>query len=70
MSITAVDVVNRRSLLIDEIREEKADAFDFYVSMRSFYAQNRARRVKDSLEKPDEEALDDLYYVDEEDGNE
>jgi phospholipid-binding lipoprotein MlaA len=64
-SITAVDVVNRRSLLIDEVREEKAAAFDFYVFVRNAYIQNRTRRVRDAAEEP-EEAVDDLYYMDEE----
>lgn len=68
-SITAVDVVNRRSLLLEEIREEKAAAFDFYVFVRNAYIQNRARRVRDAAEDPKDEE-EDLYYLDEEGGDE
>jgi phospholipid-binding lipoprotein MlaA len=66
-SITGVDVVNRRSLLIETIREEKAQAFDFYVFVRNAYIQNRERKVRDAVEgveEPDDEG--DLYYLDEE----
>jgi phospholipid-binding lipoprotein MlaA len=74
VTITGADIVNRRSLLIDEIREEKAAAFDFYVFVRNAYTQNRARRVEDALETPEEveaveEAADDLYHPDEEGGD-
>ncbi len=66
-SITAVDVVNRRSLLLDEIREEKAAALDFYVFVRNAYIQNRARRVDDAEEyERSTEPQEDLYYIDEE----
>ncbi len=64
-SMTAVDVVNRRSLLIDTIREEKAAAFDFYVFMRNAYIQNRERRIRDAVEPP-EETEGDLYQLEEE----
>lgn len=64
-SITVVDVVNRRSLLIEEIREERAAAFDWYVFVRNAYLQNRERRVRDAVETDPETAPeDDLYYWD------
>ena len=67
IAITAVDVVNRRSLLLEEIREEKAAAFDIYVFVRNAYIQNREGRVRDAAKEPEEdEEADDLYYVDEE----
>ncbi len=65
-SMTTVDVVNRRSMLIDTIREEKAAAFDFYVFVRNAYIQNRERRVRDAVEPAAEEADEDLYYLEEE----
>jgi len=80
-SMTVVDVVNRRSLLLDEIRAEREAAFDWYVFVRNAYLQNRERRVQDLLEEDggddleedlyevDEESdEDDLYEVDDEDG--
>jgi phospholipid-binding lipoprotein MlaA len=69
-AITAVDVVNRRSLLLEEIREEREAAFDFYVFVRNAYIQNRARRVADEAEKAPDSEEEDLYYLDEEDEEE
>jgi phospholipid-binding lipoprotein MlaA len=65
-SITGVDVVNRRSLLIETIREEKAQALDFYVFVRNAYIQNRERKVRDAVEPKGEKEEEDLYYYEQE----
>ena len=64
-------MLNRRSLRIEEIREDRASAFDFYVFMREAYIQNRELEVADAIgkvrsdEAPDD---DDLYYFEDEEG--
>ena len=66
-SIYAVDVVNRRSLLIEDVRAERKAALDFYAFVRNAYLQNRKRRVLDLLEGEEGGELeDDLYELDEE----
>jgi phospholipid-binding lipoprotein MlaA len=59
---TSINVVNRRSLLLETIREERKSAFDFYAAVRNAYVQRRANQVSDR--KTDaEESDDDLYDV-------
>jgi phospholipid-binding lipoprotein MlaA len=60
----AVDVVNRRSLLLETIREERKSAFDFYAFVRNAYAQRRENQVHDRDPKAKEDE-DDLYEIDE-----
>ena len=60
---TSVNIVNRRSLLLETIREERKAAFDFYVAVRNAYVQRRENQVSDREPKP-EESDDDLYDVD------
>jgi len=60
---TAVNLVNRRALLLETIREERKSAFDFYVAVRNAYVQRRANQVSDNEAKA-EESHDDLYDVD------
>ena len=59
---TAVNVVNRRALLLETIREERKSAFDFYVAVRNAYVQRRENQVSDN-EAKSEESDDDLYDV-------
>jgi len=59
---TSVNVVNRRALLLETIREERKSAFDFYVAVRNAYVQRRENQVSDNEAKP-EESDDDLYDV-------
>jgi phospholipid-binding lipoprotein MlaA len=64
---TAVDLVNTRSRLIEEIRESRRTAFDYYAFVRNAYLANRERKVRDGRPAPEEtEDEDDLYYLDEE----
>jgi phospholipid-binding lipoprotein MlaA len=62
LATTSVNVVNRRSLLLETIREERAAAFDFYVAVRNAHVQRRANQVSDN-EIDSEEGDDDLYDV-------
>jgi phospholipid-binding lipoprotein MlaA len=68
LTITAVDVVNRRSLLLETIREERRSAFDFYVFVRNLHIKSRANKVRgakgDDEDTP--ESDEDLYYFDDE----
>ena len=60
-TITGTNLVNRRSLLIEEIRENRASAFDFYVFVRNAYVSYRRNLVNDEKEST-EESTGDLYY--------
>jgi phospholipid-binding lipoprotein MlaA len=67
VTITGVDVVNRRSLLLETIREERKSAFDFYVFVRNLHIKSRANKVRgveDSEEENSPESDEDLYYFD------
>ena len=57
---TSINLVNRRSLLLETIREERKSAFDFYVAVRNAYVQRRANQVSDR-EADSEGSDDDLY---------
>jgi phospholipid-binding lipoprotein MlaA len=61
--LTAVDTVNTRAGLLEEIRQDREESLDFYVFLRSAYLENREHRVRDRVVLSDEE---DLYYIDEE----
>lgn len=63
----AVNVVNERSQVIEEVRAERAAAFDFYVAVRGAHTQYRENQVRDRASKPAEADDEDLYYLDEED---
>jgi phospholipid-binding lipoprotein MlaA len=47
LSMQAVDTVNRRALIRDEIRAERRAALDWYAAVRSAYSQYRENLVKD-----------------------
>jgi phospholipid-binding lipoprotein MlaA len=68
-AIGATHVVNERSLLLEEVRENRKSAFDFYAFVRNAYVQYRENLVADRSD--DDEAAeteDDLYYLDENEG--
>jgi phospholipid-binding lipoprotein MlaA len=58
-----VNVVNRRSGLLETIAEERKAALDFYAAVRNAYVQARENQVRDRQPK-DEESDEDLYYLD------
>lgn len=60
----AVDVVNDRAALLEDIRAERASAFDFYAAVRNASVSFRANQVRDKVETDDAED-EDLYYFDE-----
>lgn len=64
LGAAGIDAVNTRAQLLEEVRESRESAFDFYVFVRNAYLSNRARKVRDG-EPQAEESADDLYYVDE-----
>lgn len=63
--INVTRVVNTRALLLEEVREFRAQCFDCYASARDAYLSFRENQVRDGEESPDDE--DDLYYFDEDD---
>ncbi|MGH0036760.1 MAG: MlaA family lipoprotein [Myxococcota bacterium] len=60
-----VELVNLRSVYLDEIRQNRADAFDYYVFIRNAYLQNLEKKTRDAEETP-AEVEEDLYYFDDE----
>jgi phospholipid-binding lipoprotein MlaA len=68
VSITTFDIVNRRSLLLETIREERRSAFDFYVFVRNLYIKSREYKVRGTPEPDETESGsdEDLYYFDDE----
>jgi len=67
-AISTTDLLNRRTLLLETIREERAAAFDLYAAIRNAYVQQRKSQIaeNDDREQPTE-ANDDLYYFEEDD---
>lgn len=70
--ISSTEVVNWRSLHLEQISDLKRDAFDYYTLVRNGYLQNRAAEVEDQAGSnadwiPAENGTqDDLYFIDEE----
>ena len=61
----AFRLVNLRTIYLEEIASNRADAFDYYAFVRNAYLQNRSARVLDAT---DAGVLseEDLYFDDEE----
>jgi phospholipid-binding lipoprotein MlaA len=68
LGLSATDILNRRTLLLETIREERAAAFDLYAAIRNAYVQQRKSQIaeQEDGEQPTE-ANDDLYYFEEDD---
>ena len=49
-----VNMVNRRAYILEDVRAEREDAFDFYVFVRNAYLQNREYKVHDGAVPPSE----------------
>jgi phospholipid-binding lipoprotein MlaA len=58
----AIDVVNERARVLDEVHRAKEASFDYYSFLRNAYAQHRTALVNDSGEKTKEEE-DELYTI-------
>ncbi len=65
LAANTADIVNRRTLLLETIREERELAFDLYSAVRNAYVHQRRNQVADAREDENEEA-DDFYYFDDE----
>ncbi len=66
IGVSATEILNTRSLYLEEVRENRRTALDYYVFVRDAYLQYRRRLVRDAAEPEPEQKEDDLYYLDEE----
>jgi phospholipid-binding lipoprotein MlaA len=65
--VRGVDLVNWRSDYLEEVDENRRESFDYYVSLRDAYLQNRRARVGRDIEGEGEKGGgEDLYYFDDE----
>lgn len=62
ISARVVDAVNARSLVLNEVREAKRSAVDYYSFIRNAYIQRRRALIADSA-APGVENQDELYYI-------
>jgi phospholipid-binding lipoprotein MlaA len=61
IGVRAIDIVNERSLILDEVRDAKEAAIDYYSFVRDAYAQRREALIKDG-ETMSPEVEEDLYH--------
>jgi phospholipid-binding lipoprotein MlaA len=63
-----VELMNLRSLYLEEIEKAKDEAFDYYVFIRDAWTQNRAFYVREARGEPSDDpfAEEDLYSFDDE----
>ncbi len=67
-AVTATDLVNRRSLALDTIAEERQSALDYYAAVRNAYINYRENQVRDR-EEDESASEDDLYYFESEESS-
>jgi len=60
--VRTTEVVNGRSRVHEEVEEERASAFDWYVFVRDAYLQRRHAQVRDEFVEPDAPS-DAQYYL-------
>jgi phospholipid-binding lipoprotein MlaA len=58
----AVEIVNRRALALETIREERKAAFDWYAAARNASVRYRENQVRDRAEKSEGASNDDDLY--------
>lgn len=63
----AFRLLNLRAIYLEEIANNRRDAFDYYAFVRNAYLQNRRARVLDATDTASA-VEEDLYELDEEDG--
>lgn len=63
---TVTDNLNFRAQVLDQVRDAKAAALDYYVFVRDAYDQRRRSLIRDTAELSEERA-EDLYFEDGED---
>lgn len=68
IGLVGVELLNLRAIFLEEIAENRADAFDYYVFVRNAYLQNRRARVADQKDGTvlEEDEAEDLYFFDDE----
>jgi phospholipid-binding lipoprotein MlaA len=64
---TAVNTLNYRAQVLDEVREAKAASLDYYVFVRDAYDQRRRTLIRDQPEVS-AEAQEELYFGEFDDG--
>jgi phospholipid-binding lipoprotein MlaA len=60
LPLTVVDVVNTRSLLLEEVKNAREGSLDYYVFIRDAYGQRRQALINDTTVRREE----DTYYYD------
>jgi phospholipid-binding lipoprotein MlaA len=60
---TTTRIINARSLALEEMRAERASAFDFYAAVRSAYVQYRVNQIRDRADEPEDEDADEDFYM-------
>ena len=67
--LKGLELLNLRSIYLEEIEASRRDAFDYYVFIRNAYLQNRRAKVLDQTDSP---AIDDdeLYFLDDDEDEE
>jgi phospholipid-binding lipoprotein MlaA len=63
--MTASEVVNLRSLYLEEVSSARKASLDYYAFVRNAYAQRRDALIRDSGEEPGDEE-EDLYEIEDE----
>jgi phospholipid-binding lipoprotein MlaA len=65
-AITSGNLLNKRSLALDQIAAERKAALDYYVAVRNAYQSYRENQVRDQAKDQEEDESDgeDLYYLD------
>jgi phospholipid-binding lipoprotein MlaA len=61
----SVDILNTRARYLEEVDQNRHDAFDYYLFVRDAYLNNLRKRVADGEAEPEQEDEDDLYYFEE-----
>lgn len=61
LGLTGVDLINGRSLVLEEVKNAKEASLDYYVFVRNAYVQRRQTLVNDSPEVTTDDE-DQLYY--------
>lgn len=67
--LKGLDLLNLRSIYLEEIAASRRDAFDYYVFIRNAYLQNRRAKVLDQTDSAVIED-DEFYFFDEDDEEE
>jgi len=63
LAVRGTEIINTRSVVLDEVRDAKAASLDYYTFVRNAYRQHR-RAAIDDAEGAAGEDDDDLYSVD------